>query len=244
MNIKDNIKKLITRLFFRLKTHTYKKRLKYIYENHGSKRLVISFTAFSDKPCFNYYRTLKGFGYDKLFLQDNFGYKGSYLLYENGSELPYILTTGLLNEILSKKKYQEIVTLGTSKGGSDAIIFGLKIGATAIYSGANQYYIGKYLNTEVDNRRAVFKAMMGENAGDKEQSVLDSIMPNLLKEFSNSTSHIYLLYSKAEHTYDDHLKDMIMDIKKTNIQFTEIVENFNDHNDVGRFFIPYILKQL
>ncbi len=244
MNIKISFHKIATRLFFLLKTRTYKKRIKYIYETCNSKKLIISFTAFSDKPCFNYYRTLKPLSADKLFLQDNFGYKGSYLLYENGTELPNKLTTSLLNQILTKTKYKEIVTLGTSKGGSDAIIYGLKIGATSIISGANQYYIGKYLNTDVDNRRDIFYAMMGENAGEEEQKTLDLVMPSLFKEYFNSKSHIYLLYSKSEHTYEEHIKDMVEDLKKTNIQFSEIVEDFDDHNDVGKFFIPYITKQL
>lgn len=77
------IKKLMKDVFFKLKERTFKKRIKYIYENNGSKELVISFAAFSDRPCYNYYRALKNKRVDKLFLQDNFGL-GSYLLYEGG----------------------------------------------------------------------------------------------------------------------------------------------------------------
>lgn len=117
MTIKELLHKLLTRLFFFVKTRTYKGRLKYLYENHRSNKLVISFTAFSEKPCFNYYRTLQPIKADKLFLQDNFGYTGSYLLYEDGTELPRQLTHGLLEKIISRKQYEEIVTLGTSKGG-------------------------------------------------------------------------------------------------------------------------------
>lgn len=242
--IKDYFRKQATSLFFFLKTRTYKSRLKYLYERKGSKKLVISFTAFSDKPCFNYYRTLKPIKVDKLFLQDNFGYTGSYLLYENGDDLPRRLTMGLLNKIISNNHYDEIVTLGTSKGGADSIIYGLEIGASEIFSGANQYFIGKYLNTDEGNRRKVFLAMMGEKAGIKEQTVLDTVMPDLFIKHKDAKSFIHVLYSKKEHTYDDHIKDMITDLEKTNIKFIEIEENFEDHNDVWRYFIPYILKHI
>ena len=86
--------------------------------------------------------------------------------------------------------------------------------------------------------------MMGENAGKKEQEVLDSVMPNILKKHKDSRSHIHILYSKEEHTYEDHIKFMIEDLKKTNIPFTEVVEHFDDHNEVGRYFSPYILKHI
>lgn len=229
-------------LYFSIKTSTFKGRIKYIYENHSSDRLIIAFAAFSDKPAYNYYRTLKRINVDKLFLQDNFGYKGSYLLYEDGTDLPLEMTLELIKNILTNKKYRVIVTLGTSKGGSDAIIFGLLIGATEIYSGANQYYIGKYLN--VEGRRDVFKAMMGKNADKVEQDILDSVMPDLIDKYKNSKSRIHLLYSKEEHTYNEHIKYMIDDLKKTNIKFEEIVEHFENHNDVGRYFSQYIFNQL
>lgn len=153
------MKKFINSLFFKIKEKNYKGRIKYIYENNNSDELVISFSAFSETPCYNYYRALRNIKVDKLFLQDNFGYKGSYLLYENGSNIPERLTLNLINKIKSKKKYKIISTLGTSKGGTCAIYFGLQIGATNIYSGANQYYIGKYLNK--DPHIPILQGMMG-----------------------------------------------------------------------------------
>ena len=102
--------------------------------------------------------------------------------------------------------------MGSSKGGTCAIYYGLKTGATDIYAAACQYYIGEYLNT--DNHQRIFKEMMGNGAGKEEQAVLDSEMPNLLREKKGCTSNIHLLYSKDEHNYDEQIKDKIIDIKK------------------------------
>ena len=237
-----SIKKYLNRLFFAIKEKTYNGRIKYIYENNNSDELIISFAAFSDSPCYNYYRALRNVASDKLFLQDNFGYKGSYLLYENGSNLPERLTLNLINMILNKKHYHKISTIGTSKGGTCAIYFGLQINANYIYSGANQYYIGKYLNNE--SHRLILQRMMGGGKTINEnQEILDSVMPNLINKFKNSKSHIFILYSKHEHTYLDDIKPMLTDLKNTNIAYTEVIENFHEHNEVGTYFIPFIQKQ-
>lgn len=132
--------------------------------------------------------------------------------------------------------------MGSSKGGTCAIYYGLKTGATDIYAAACQYHIGKYLNT--DNHQRIFKEMMGNGAGKEEQAVLDSEMPNLLREKKECTSNIHLLYSKDEHTYDEHIKDMIMDMDKHGIKHIDTIKSFSDHAEVGRFFSPWIQEEL
>lgn len=158
-----------------------------------------------------------------------------------GGNLPRVLTMELLNSVISRKKYDKISTIGTSKGGTCAIYYGLEIGATDIYAGANQYFIGKYLNTE--SRAQIFKEMMGDNSKHS-QKILDDVMPTILKKHKDSKSKLHLLYSKLEHTYFDDIQFMISDLQKTNIRYVEIVEMFEDHNDVGKYFIPYIQKHI
>lgn len=73
---------------------------------------------------------------------------------------------------------------------------------------------------------------------------VDEVMPNTLKQYANSKSKIHLLYSKSEYTYNEHIKYLIEDLKKNNIQFDEQIEYFEEHNDVGKHFIPFIKKSL
>lgn len=69
-------------------------------------------------------------------------------------------------------------------------------------------------------------------------------MPNLIKNYKDSSSHIYVLYSKLEHTYQDDIQPMLIDLAQTNIAYTEVVVNFKEHNEVGAYFIPFIQQQL
>lgn len=115
-------------------------------------------------------------------------------------------------------------------------------GASDIFAGANQYYVGTYLNTEKHSR--IFKEMMGREASQKEQIILDKMLPDIISKNQNSKSIIHLLYSEKEHTYIEHIKPLIEDLKKNNITHIDKVEAFTNHADVGKYFSPWIKNEI
>ena len=84
------------RLFFKEK---HLGKLRYIHERNGSDELIIMFSGFGTIPKYNYMKTLAQSKIDKLFILDNFGYRGSYYWYENGSDKPLQLVTTLIERI-------------------------------------------------------------------------------------------------------------------------------------------------
>lgn len=235
------LKSLIGLLYVKVQERTHKGRLKYLYKKNNSDTLIVVFSGFADKPLYNYVRTLRGVKADKIFILDDFGYKGSYYWYENGSEYPLQLVKSL---IFSKfnGKYRRLITIGSSKGGTCAIYFGLMFGATDIYAGACQYYVGTYLNS--GDKIPVFKGMMGAMADNNEQVILDAQMPEILEKYKGSSSKIHLLYSKEEHTYTDDIIHLINDLDKNHIQHEDKVESFSEHGEVGRFFSPWLKYEI
>ena len=228
-------------LLFRLKIQEkkFQGRLKYVLQKNSSDTLVIIFSAFSPRPVYNYMHTLQKLKTaDKLFILDDFGDKGSYYWFENGNDKPCDLTKSLIQSLLDNGRYQQIITLGSSKGGTCAIYYGLMFGAKHIYSAACQYYVGNYLST----RHSILKAMMGETT-EKAIDKLNSMMPEQLKRYQGTSSLIHLMYSPNEDTYEKHIVYLLEDLKKYNIPFEEIVEDFNDHNDVGKPFSDYLQKE-
>lgn len=101
MRIKRKIKRLLTKLYFIFREKKHKGRLKYLYEKNDSDTLIIVFSGFSDTPVYNYVRTLKSINANKLFLLDDFGYRGSYYWYEHGTNLPSELVISLIQKKLS-----------------------------------------------------------------------------------------------------------------------------------------------
>lgn len=236
------LKHILIKVYITAYERIFEKRLKYLFVGNHSDTLVVVFSGFSETPRYNYVRTLKQFKCDKLFLLDDFAYHGSYYWYANGKDVPERLVKSLVSRIINRGGYKKVITVGSSKGGTCAIYYGLKLGATDIYAAACQYHIGKYLNT--DDHEKIFKGMMGDNAGEKEQAMLDRKIPSLLKEKHESCCTIHLMYSIDEHTYDDHIKDMIKDMDGYGIRHIDTIKTFSNHAEVGRFFSPWIKEEL
>lgn len=239
-----NIKSILMRLYFAVNEKTFQGKVKYLFQRNRSKTLAIIFSGFpgNEKPVYNYVKTLKNWKADKLFILDDFAYKGSYYWFQNGSNEPLKYVQLLINQSINGGGYNRIITLGSSKGGTCAIYFGLTSKADDVYAAACQYYIGQYLNT--DEHRRIFQSMMGTDAGEKEQKILDSMMPDVLQANAGSRTQIHLMYSKEEHTYQEHISDLIKDLDKNGIEHTDKIESFKEHGEVGRFFIPWIKDSL
>lgn len=237
-----NLKSTLKRLYFAVNERKFQNRVKYLFLNNHSKTLAIIFSGFSEKPVYNYIKTLKNWKVDKLFILDDFAYRGSYYWYSNGSNEPMVLVQSLINQFANKERYERIVTLGSSKGGTCAIYYGLTSGADDVYAAACQYHVGQYVNSE--EHQKVFTSMMGESAGKNEQEILDGIMPALLEEKTNSRTLIHLMYSKDEHTYGEHIADLVNDLDKNGIKHIDRVESFKEHGEVGKFFSPWIKQEL
>ena len=101
MSLRYIIRHIATGIYLQLKERKFKRRLKYIYENHSSDKLLVVFSGFADKPVYNYIRTLKDIKCNKLFILDDFGYRGSYYWYENGKSYPLELVSSLIHQKVS-----------------------------------------------------------------------------------------------------------------------------------------------
>lgn len=235
------------KIWFKIKLNqkSFQDRMKYMYFNNNSDTLLIIFNAFGGKkPKYNYVRGLGDIKTtDYLYILDDFGYTGSYLLYEKKDNRVEKMTIALINNILKKKCYKQILTAGSSKGGTCAIYFGLKFNASSIFSGACQYNLGSYLHRP--NHELIFKGMMGEEAGNDEAELLNSIMPNQLDKYSKSyNGKIHIMYSKKDLTYERQLIDLIHKLNSNHYQYIEIEKDYVKHEDIGRPFLKYLREYL
>lgn len=234
---KNKIKKAFLLFKLKLKEKKYQGRLKYVLQKNSSDTLVIIFSAFGPHPVYNYVNTLGNLRKaDKLFILDDFGYKGSYYWFEDGNDRPMTLVGSLINE-LKQGGYKNIITIGSSKGGTCAIYYGLMFDAQHIFAGACQYYVGNYLADYPD----ILKAMMGDTT-ENDIRKLNNMMPDHLQRHKGSNSLVHLLYSPNEHTYDEHIVHLLADLKKYEIPVEEIIEDFQNHNDVGKPFSQMLIN--
>lgn len=212
----------------------------YMYYPKKSNTLLICFSALPPTNI-RVYNNIKGFcnlGVARLYIKDKWGFRGSYYYYENGDNYPYYKSCLLIEKIIREGGYTRIITAGTSKGGSCAILFGLRFNASDIFSGACQYYIGDFL--AVPCHKEILDKMRGNRNREAFINELNSIMPMYIAEKRESKTCVHLVYSKKESTYDDHLRYLIKDLKRNNIKCMEYECDFIDHNDVGYHFVSFV----
>lgn len=231
--------KIIDWIRIKLKERKYCNKLNYLFYNNHSDKLIIIFSAFSgNKRRYNYVKGLRSLKIDKLYILDPFGYKGSYNMYENGSNYPELLTAGLIKDIIATHNYKKIYTAGSSKGGTCAIYFGLPIKATAIFAGACQFNLGTYLHRT--DHEEIFQAMMGKTAGDKEAAILNRALPKVMEKAYSTKTVIHVLYSKKELTYERQVVDLLAKANECHIPVVDVEESFAHHEDVGAVFLSYL----
>lgn len=137
--------------------------------------------------------------------------------------------------------YKNLIMIGSSKGGTCAIYFGLKLNANHIFSGAPQYYVGSYLSI---HKKDAFISMMGDSALKDKQRILDIKLKKCIMQTSSENTTIHLLYSKNEHTYNDDVVHLISALDTYNIKHIDKEEQFTDHSLVGLYFSRWIKNEL
>lgn len=248
MRIHRLLKKTISLLTIKLSQKKYKD-LTYLYKDNGSDTLMIVFSAFGtmgQKPKYNYIETLKKEPIDQLFILDSFGYNkaGSYYLGEKGNWFVPDEIIQLVNFIKSRKAYNKTYCMGTSKGGTCSIYYGIRLKADCIFSGAPQYLVGDYLN--IEKHRPILQALQGDTSADSVEE-LNNYLKHIIVKNSNRCPNttIFLHYSPYEEMYEDHILKLRNDLIKYGYNLHEDNNyNYVDHQDVGKFFIPYLKKQL
>ena len=210
--------------------------VEYIWLRHHSDTLIIVFSGIGNAR-FNYLRTLKDCKCDQLYIRDCWAGGVSYYWYEKKSNHPETYTDNLIASILKEKRYNEIVTVGSSKGGTAAIYYGLKIKANLIYAGACQYKVGDYLSRhQFIEHPEQWNAVVGDDITDEWVNILDNKVSDVIKQNRGCPTKIKLLYSVKEHTYDDHIKPLLNQIEACGIQHEDQVEEFPEHSMIGDYF--------
>lgn len=212
------------------------------FEERKSNVLLVSFPACAPNTAkYNYVRTLLPFECNKLFLLDDYGtnHQGCYFIEDKVEKCTLELLKYVINKCDSQKRRGalKIVFLGSSKGGYSALNFSFLIPNVSVVIGAPQYYLGTYLDKEETKVNLLY--LIGEiteegknqlNFRLKKRILSSRIKPNV----------VYYHYSNAEHTYNEHVKDMLRDLKSVNVKIVEDVKAYPDHGGLKDFFPGFL----
>lgn len=213
-------------------------------KKYKDKLLVIfSTTDTENKFVYEHVSSLEEIKANKLFILDDFGNQGSYYLGQNQDFSIEASVSSLINFIMAKYKisHDDVITIGSSKGGFAALYFGIKYHYGNVIVGGPQTKIGDFLITQTSNAHIASYISGGSLLGDK--FYLNDLLYRLLKQPIINTK-IHLLCGTDDLFYKNHVVPFVDTVREKGISLDyELVKNIN-HNDLKLYFPIYIVHKI
>lgn len=209
----------------------------------GSRKLAVIFTAIHQPGdfTFNYKKSVDASGVHSLYILDDFGDQGSYYLADHGDRAIFDAVQALIRAELSRLNLTpaDLITAGSSKGASAAILHGSAAGAGRIIAGAPQVKIGSFLRGPHPN---MLKFIMGETSDDA-VSRLDHVLFEAVDAMSEAT-RLSILVGDADHHYRNHVLPLkeFADIRGKEVEVTVLPGL--PHADIGGVYRSFLSANL
>lgn len=208
--------------------------------------LAIGFQACYDGGArYNYVRTIKECGVNRLFIKDDFGpnHCGDYYLGCDGTYSVENAVFELIDYYIALVKPKKIVFFGSSKGGYAAINFGLRYPNSRIVVAAPQYYLGTYLDNY--KWKSNLEEILGEPVSADNKHRLDNrLREKIFSDEFSKTQTVYIHYSDQEHTYKDHIADLVSDLNKVGISINRNIGKYTVHGELKYYFPSYLSESI
>jgi len=220
--------------------------IKYVFQEGENQKdyLIIVFSSFNNPAAerqhsYNYMRTLENLDCHKLFILDNYGPRGCYYL---GPDMNFEVESSvvsLVTYIMRKAgvSLDKVIAVGSSKGGTAALYFGVKYNWGYVVAGAPQTKIADYI---MQTTEETAKYMLGENLEVKKINELNSV---LYRQFNKVIpTNINILTSENDGQYINHVKPLIDLIENKEIQGVSIISDnsMKSHADIAKHFPEYM----
>ncbi len=180
-----------------------KYKVNYIFERNSESRwLIVTFSSGVSKIAeikrpYHYINLCREFPFNRLYIQDSIGNRGTYYLCNN---MDFQVSETVCNLILYICKtynipINNVITLGSCKGASSALHIGLKLNVGNILAIHPHLKIGSYVK---EHALDVYKDMVGKG-NDNNLTIIDKYLINLLKQ--DYSSNIKILVSELDDDY-------------------------------------------
>lgn len=206
---------------------------------NGNRHLVIVFANFSAPEDFGWSNgVLDNLRANVLWIRDRFDGENSYYLCKGMDFSIEASVTSLIARFMNALSLTpaDCTLLGSSKGASAALYFGLRYGFKNMVAIAPQFAIGTYVR-EVHPRTARF--MTGEAVSDENIRILDGILPDLVVGGANAGANVYLFSSPADSQYHQQIEPylgLFQNYANFNFVFTESPFVTNHAEVAGEMF--------
>ena len=224
-------------------------RVKYLLKRgKNPDALVIVFSSCTRKGIkarYNYVRTLSRLNCSRLHILDDYAKDGraSYYLGADFTFGEERAAESLIQKIIRELSPRKVIYCGSSKGGYAALDFGLQREGAYIIAGAPQYYLASYLTGD-SRDNCTYRHIVGEDSPEKFEAVEYHLRDRIREGKYVDTQKIYLHYSDREHTYKEHIRYLLGDLREKGCSVTEDVRDYTSHSDISYYFPEYLIKTI
>ena len=192
--------------------------------------LVFVFSGFpsAGKPRYNYLRALKRTDAHRVYVLDDIGIRGGYYL-----GLPVVE----LIEQAATDHHGPVVTAGSSKGATAAIMFGFASPhVTHVIAGGPQFYIGDYVRKAAPD--------VADYMGAWDNPHLDRIVEEAVRSREGKPPGVRLLCSRNDHHHDLHLTPLRQLLDQLGIRYSYREARYTGHGEIGEPFGRYLREAI
>lgn len=221
---------------------------RYIFkEEKNAKELVVVFSACTRKGIrarYNYVRTLNDIPCSRLYILDDTAadHRGGYYLGHNCNFKEEEATQKLIEKIIQKTAARKVLFCGSSKGGYAALNIGASFENSYMIVGAPQYYLASYL--EESRNFDTLRHIIGEKTEEKYKMLQYYLKNKLANNPYVGTQKVYIHYSDQEHTYEEHVKDLLKDMKEAGYVVEEDVADYKEHSDISYYYPDFLRNKV
>jgi hypothetical protein len=209
----------------------------------GTKRLAVVFSAIHQPGDFtyNYKHSLDPTGVNALYILDDFGDQGAYYLADHGNRSIFDAVQALIKSELLRLGLDatDLITAGSSKGGTAAILHGAAAGAGQIIVGAPQVSIGTFLKEPHPN---ILRFITG-SASSEAAECLDELVFRAVDSLGSQTE-MSIVVGDKDHHYRHHVRPLHEYAKSRNVAIDLTVLPGLPHSEIGSVYKNFLTQRV
>lgn len=247
-----NTHKLLKPYFYKEEIYFNDIPVKYVFHPAESDYLVVCFSGISKReyqgksPVYNYIRTLEDVAVNRLYILDSYEDHFCYYLGKNGKRDFEKSVLALITEIANNANIyaKNIITAGSSKGGTAALYYTLTYNYGLAIVGAPQIYISKFLKSFSKNKyiKAAYLQMLG-NPTKQMEKYLDQLMFVRLSNYKNKST-LFFHVGRGDYHFESHLRPFLINCDLRKIDYELQIAEYSNHSETGSYFGPILKKKI
>lgn len=212
-----------------------------LYPCTGAEWLIVIFSAFANDKSpirhpYHHLRLLEGIPVHRLYIQDTYGKNGVYYLCNDMDFGVADAVEALIRKVQRSLGCDDAHTIpfGSSKGGSAALYFGLRLDLAHVFSAVPQFRIGTYLLNSGLTKHETLNDMLGTQDREARVATLNMVIEQMLMTHHNTMLHV--LTSTGDEQYEEQIVPFLNVLEREGISDLHDIcfdERMKCHNDVA-----------